>query len=101
MSYNVCNEDDSPAPRVGCSCRECYRARELSLDPRLVALVSFNITSTPARLVVLQCLQHYLAGRVEWALLHTEIITKLVELSDASFQRELDAASLTTKMPTP
>jgi hypothetical protein len=97
MNYR-CQDDDSPSPRVGCCCHSCYRAREMALDPRLIEIARYQPMElkqlSPAHAIVHQCIEYYLAGRVEWASLQIEIIKKLVELNDDTFGRLLKMTSL-------
>ena len=92
-----CQEADVPAPRMGCSCRECYHARERSLDPRLISLVreqQISSAFSAAREIIYRCLQYYLSGRIEWAALYPEMIEALVKQSDDANGRLLKIAEM-------
>lgn len=94
-----CHEVDVPSPRIGCSCRECYYARERSLDPRLISLarehhIGVIPTFSPAHETVYRGLQGYLAGRIEWGSLYIEIIDALVKQSDDAHGRLLKMSSM-------
>ena len=82
-----CEEADADAPRPGCGCRECYRERERYLDPRLIRLCGVGTISSNARMVVHRVLEMYLVGHIEWAGLYTEIIERLVELDEKTFEQ--------------
>lgn len=98
----LCDEAPEPAPRSGCACRQCYRRREMSLDPALIAIVRENydrpMSLAPSRMVVHRCLDHYLAGRVEWGALHLGIIKALAELADKQHEQLM---TVVNSRPTP
>ncbi len=92
MEY-LCDENNAAAPRVGCGCLRCYRARERFLDPELIQMC-FADRITPTRTILHRCLTAYLGERVEWAALYPEIIKTLIEYSDEAFERETRTAQL-------
>jgi hypothetical protein len=99
-----CYEEDVTAPRVGCSCRACYDAREITLDPRLIALARERhfepgLRFSPARDAVYQCLQMYLMGRIDWGALYPAIIDALVKQNDDAYGRLLKLAELQAPAP--
>lgn len=94
MRSLTCCETDDPAPRVGCACRDCYRAREVSLDPRLLELARPDYIAIarvrPSRDVVYRALTHYLRGDLDYDLLHLTIIKALMEQNDQQFEQLSD-----------
>lgn len=92
-----CYEQDVEAPRVGCGCRQCYHARERSIDPRMLDLMSarsldasrFMVTK-PSTEIVHRGLVEYLSGRMDYASLHLNIIRALMELSDKKFEQTME-----------
>jgi hypothetical protein len=100
MSRYECEERPEPvtAPRVGCRCRECYRARQMVLDPRLIEIVNDRwhtptITVSPGCDVVHRALEAYSAGQIEYAALYIEIIKALIKLSDEHFKQAMTFVS--------
>lgn len=94
-----CYEEDVTAPRAGCPCRQCYNARQMSLDPRLIELARSRHFGekpifSPAREMVYRYLEMYLMGRIEWAALNIEIIEALVKQNDDAHGRLLEMTSL-------
>lgn len=88
---------DEAAPRITCSCRSCYVARRNSLDPRLVDLIrvpSIGPSNGLSRATVERKIDHYLAGRLEWAVLYIEIIELLLVENERLSNSLLRAASL-------
>ena len=97
----LCYNADSAAPRAGCGCGECARAREYSLDPRLLELARYDwqSPSSISHQIIHQHIQRYLAGHVEWADLLINIIQSLAAQHDAMFERALKTAMLTPMQP--
>jgi hypothetical protein len=101
MVQPLCEEIPANAPRVGCGCRRCYRARETSLDPRLLALATYQspivlgLSHSPSRDLLLRGLREYLAGRLDFGALHLTLITGLMELGDNQFKRLMNVAART------
>lgn len=98
MSRFDCEEQEATAPRVGCRCRACYRARERVLDPRLIELVHdsfpYKSVASPATELVRRAIDGYLAGHIEFAALHIEIILALVRGSDELFKQVMASSAL-------
>lgn len=97
MSRFECEAQEATAPRIGCACRSCYRAREASLDPRLIELVLVRETWKPGfvtisrgREILRLGVDSYLAGRIEWAALYIDIIRALIEDNDKLFKQAMD-----------
>jgi hypothetical protein len=91
----TCEDQNEEAPRIGCRCRECYRAREMSLDPRLLALVRsdrFGVMQ-PSKSILHAHLMRYLAGDADYGALYIGIIKALMEQLDQQFERELAMAA--------
>ena len=93
----ICEDQNEEAPRVGCRCRECYRAREMALDPRLLALVRsdrFGVMQ-PSKSILHAHLMHYLAGDADYGLLYIGIIKTLMEQLDKSIECALSIVERT------
>lgn len=88
-----CEEADATAPRVGCGCRCCYMAREQALDPRLRTLTYERIRGlgigSPSAHMIERPIMEYLAGRLDYGLLHIEIIRALLKFSDDLFTQQM------------
>ena len=99
----TCYEGDDPAPRPGCKCEECYRARERHLDPALVALTrgrgrGTGLTCTPSQGLIHQGITRYLMGDVEMGSMYILIIEALAKQNDEIFNNLLHQL---TKEPRP
>lgn len=95
MSRFDCEAEEATAPRMGCGCRACYRAREAALDPRLIEVIRDAwkpgiVTVGPGSEIVRRAVDGYLAGRVEWAALYVEIIRALLEANERLFKQVTD-----------
>lgn len=88
----LCEEIDKPAPQPTCRCRECYRMREASIDPRLIAMLRDGGGIQPSRNIIRHALECYCIGHIEWASLHFEIIRALASNADEAHDRYLQVA---------
>lgn len=88
-----CEIHDAPAPQPTCGCRECYRVREASIDPRLIAMVRDDREIHPSRNIIHHALESYCAGRIEWASLHFEIIKAIAASADEAHDRYLQVSA--------
>ena len=97
----LCYNADSPAPRTGCDCGECARARQHTLDPRLFEIVrhDWKTPSRTSRHIIHQHIHRYLAGQVERADLLINIIQSLSAHNDAMFERVLQMEMLKPTQP--
>jgi hypothetical protein len=94
-----CEQNGRPSPQPQCRCRNCYRMRMTSVDPRLLSILNedrFNI-SLPSKSILHTRLQAYAAGQIEWASLHFEIIKGLMDLNDKLWD-DLRNAAMTRPM---
>ena len=94
VSMYRCEEKNAEAPQVGCGCRDCYRARERSLDPRLIELVNermrpMMVVVKPSTEILHRAIQGYCAGRIDYGALHLNIIKSLMEALDREFESTL------------
>ena len=105
--WRMCEEAEVEAPRAACGCRNCYHARERALDPRLIALTRdpvskpFVRASNPAQLQVHHILMGYLMGRIDYGLLHIEIIQSLMALADKQNEQLMGLLMRTSPFPQP
>jgi hypothetical protein len=106
----LCEDVEEAAPRVGCGCRNCYRTREMSLDPRLIALArdpigqSLSAIGYMAQHHLHQHLTAYCMGRLDYGALHLGIIRSLMKLAGDLQEQVLTTARITpalTRFPAP
>lgn len=96
MMERRCYDADELSPRVGCGCRNCSSAREMSLDPRLLSMVreSGMGRMQPSKIILHRAVTHYLMGQLDYGLLHLTIIKAMAEQLDKQFEDALAMANM-------
>lgn len=104
MSERYCLDADAVAPRDGCRCRECIRAREALLPEPLIKLANQHIDIASQRIsfscpVVYAAINRYLSGDLTMQEMQVALVVALAAQCDLLGRQLLNIEMLKSVVP--